>query len=287
MNKQKKWIANDVSSVEVINEPLYAGLRITRKYMNSVIKQDIILKKNAVRLDFVTEIDWHEDHVLLRAAFPFDVRAEEATYEIQFGHMDRPITRNNNFEAAKFEVCNHKWSDLSESRFGVAILNDSKYGFSVEENTVTVSCLRAPKFPNKNADIGKHNFTVSLLPHKESLAESDVIREAYSLNYPLEYSEITEHSGDLPEVFSLVGTDDPNVIIECIKRAEASDDAIVRLYEIHGGKTVAHIKVHCIFKRAYLTDLMENEICDIPIVNGVITLPLKNFEIATLKLVYR
>ncbi|MBO5790650.1 MAG: alpha-mannosidase, partial [Clostridia bacterium] len=135
--RQKRWVADNVSSVEIINEGTRGGVRIKRAYGNSEILQTVLLREGSARLDFETEIEWHEDHVLLKAEFPFAIFAPRATYEIQYGHIERPNHRNTSWDQAKFEVPAHKWADLSESDYGVSLLNDCKYGYSAEGNVMT------------------------------------------------------------------------------------------------------------------------------------------------------
>ena len=116
------------------------------------------------RLEFTTEVDWHEDHKFLKVEFPLNLHADYATYEIQFGHLRRPTHFNNSWDMARFEVCAHRWADFSEPDYGVALLNDSKYGYSVYDNLMRLSLLRSPKMPDPQADMGQHNFRYAFAP---------------------------------------------------------------------------------------------------------------------------
>ncbi len=284
--KQKKWIADDVSSVEVINEPLYAGLRITRKYMNSVIKQDIILKKNAVRLDFVTEIDWHEDHVLLKAAFPFDVRANHANYEIQFGHVERPTHRNTSWDQAMFEVSAHKWADISDASYGVSLLNDCKYGYNTEENVMKLSLLKAATYPNPEADKEVHHFTYSVYPHAGSVTTAETVKQAYLLNKPMMASEIAANTnGKLSDSYSFACTDKASAVVDTAKLAEDGNGYIVRIYD--SGNTKGNVNLLLGFKvsKAYSCDMLENIEEELSADGNTVSFTLSNFEVKTIRVI--
>jgi len=283
--KQKKWIADDVSSVEIINEPLYAGICVTRKYQDSTFKQTITLTADSPRLDFDTYIDWHEDHVMLKAAFPLDVRANHMNCEIQFGHIERPTHRNTSWDQAKFEVCAHKWTDMSEGDFGVALLNDCKYGYSAEENVLKLTLLKAPTSPNPVADRGEHKFIYSLYPHAGTLSQSDVVKEAYALNNPLTVKKIAANeNGDLAPVFSFAHTDKSRAVIETIKRAEDADGYVIRLYDSKGTKGEVTLSLGIDFENAYECDMQENILAPLTKEGRDVKLSLSNFEIKTIKI---
>ena len=284
--KQKKWIIDDVSAVEIINEPLYAGLKITRKYMNSTVKQNIILRKNAVRLDFETEVDWNEDHVLLKAAFPFDIRANHAKYEIQFGHVERPTHQNTSWDEAKFEVSAHKWADISDSSYGAAILNNCKYGYSNEGNIMKISLLKAATFPNPVADKGLHNFTYSVYPHAGSVESSDTLKQAYLLNKPLYAKEISANSnGKLQDKFSFANTDKKNAVIDTVKLAEDGNGYVIRVYDGDNTKTKVTLSLGFNISKAYLCSMLENIEEEIPTSGNTVQFNLSNFEIKTIRVI--
>jgi len=277
--KQKKWIADNVSSVEVLKN----GLRIKRKYQKSEITQDIILRKGSKRVDFVTTVDWHEDHTLMKTAFPVDIHNTFATYDIQFGNVERPTYANTSWDAAKFEVCAHKWADLSESDYGVSILNDCKYGYNIEENVMKISLLKAATYPYKEADRGINTFTYSLFPHTEDFRKGKTVQEGYALNIPLEICKIGANNGTLCDNFSLMKSNKENVIIETVKKAEDDNSVIVRLYETYNQKSKATITAGFDFKEVYVCDLMENNIEKLSHNGRDVDIRLKNFEIVTLK----
>ena len=277
--KQKMWIADNVSQVSYLPN----GIRIKRLYQKSEISQDIILRNASKRIDFITTVDWHEDHVLMKASFPVDIRNTYATYDIQFGNLNRPTHKNTSWDAAKFEVCAHKWADLSESNYGVSILNDCKYGYSIEDNIMKISLLKAATYPNPEADRGINTFTYSLYPHKGDFRQGKTVREAYLLNMPLEAQKVSKTEGNIADCYSLISSNKENVIIETVKKAEDSNDIIVRLYETYNQKSKAEITVGFDFKKVYLCNLLENNIKELCHDGRKLSVSVKNFEIVTLK----
>ena len=279
--KQKMWIADNVSSVEKLSN----GLRINRKYGKSTFSQDIVINPGSKRIDFVTTIDWHEDHVLLKAAFPVDIRSTNATYDIQFGNVERPTHKNTPWDRAKFEVCAHKWADLSEDDYGVSIINDCKYGYSIEENVMKISLLKCATYPNPEADRGINEFTYSFYPHTGNFKAGNTVKEGYLLNMPLEASVIGENNGKLDDCYSFVSADKDNVVIETIKKAEDDDSIVVRMYEAYNRKSKANIKVGFDFKEVYICDMLENNETKIEADGRIVPVEIKNYEILTLKFV--
>ena len=164
----------------------------------------MIVYANRRRIDFKTEVDWHEHQVLLKAAFPVAVRSTKATYEIQFGNVERPTHWNTSWDYAKFETVAHKWVDLSQRDYGVSLLNDCKYGHDVKDNVIRITLLKSGIEPDPNADQGHHEFTYSLLPHAGDWYAADTAREAYELNYPLRAAYADAPGGSLPSAESFI-----------------------------------------------------------------------------------
>ena len=283
--KQKMWVLDEEAEIEPIFDGSRAGFSVTKNYMHSCIKQNIWLYSDNTRIDFDTDIDWHEHHQILKAAFPLDVHTMSATYEIQYGHVTRPTHHNTSWDEAMFEVYGHKWVDLSDSGYGVSLLNDCKYGFSTEGSTLCLTMLKCGTDPNPDADQGKHIFTYSLMPHIGDFRDAGVIHESYSLNQPLSFVEIDAHDGTLPAEFSLVSDNADNVIIETVKKAEADDGMIVRLYDAFDKRADVTITVADGFKKAYLCDLLENAVSELEFDGKQVTVPVSNFEIVTLKFI--
>lgn len=279
--KQKFWTIDDVSGVELLKD----GIRIKRNYQKSSFSQDIILKPYSRRLDFHTTIDWQEDHVLLKTLFPVDVRSTDATYDIQFGNVTRPTHRNNTWDAAKFEVVAHKWADLSEGNYGVSLLNDCKYGYSIEDHMMGLSLLKAATYPNPMADREVHTFTYSLYPHSGDFRQGGTVKEGYKLNMPLVASVVEETHGMLSDTLTLLECKNENVVIETIKKAEDDSSVVVRMYDAYNQRGKATIKVNFPYREVYICDMLENNLKQLESDGDTIKVPVGNFEIVTLKFV--
>ncbi len=280
--KQKKYEVNDVASVEVFHNGERAGLKIARRFLSSFIMQTVSVYEHSRRIDVENEIDWKESHIVLKAAFPFDIHAGKAVYETQFGYLERPNHSNTSWDAAKFEVCAHKYADISEDDYGVALLNDCKYGYNAEGSTLKLTLLKCGTYPNKNADKERHHFTYSILPHAGNHKQGGVIQEAYFLNRPL-VAFAAKGDGILPESYSLVSCNCSNIITETVKKAEESNRLVVRAYDAYDRKSKAEFTFGFEVKKAYLCDLMENIITELEITDGrKVLLPVSNFEIVTL-----
>ncbi|MDH7570868.1 MAG: glycoside hydrolase family 38 C-terminal domain-containing protein, partial [Armatimonadota bacterium] len=168
----------EVAGIRIVERgPVRGAVEFCRHFGNSSIRQVMRLSSGSARLDFVTEVEWHESNALLKVAFPVAINASRATYEIQYGHVERPTHINTSWDMARFEVVGHKWADLSEGDYGVALLNDCKYGYDVRGNVLRLSLLRAPKNPDPNADMGRHLFTYALYPHPGDVRLGAVVAE--------------------------------------------------------------------------------------------------------------
>ncbi len=270
--------------ITAVKDGTRAGFVIEREYMHSTVKQTVWLYSKSRRIDFETDIEWHEHHQVLKAVFPFDLHATSATYDIQFGHVSRPTHQNTSWDKAKFETYAHKWVDMSENGYGVALLNDGKYGHGTEGSTLTLTLLKSATDPNPEADQGAHHFTYSLLPHTGDFREAGVIAESYALNQPLYEKEIGKQSGEMPATYSLVSVDKPNAVITAVKKAENDNGMIVRMYDSFDCRSTVTLSVPKNVKKAFLCDLMENELGELTVKNGKVRVPMSNFEIVTVKL---
>ncbi len=227
--------------VETINS-LFAVIYFEWEYMDSVIKQKMKLYADNPRIDFLSEIDWHEQQQLLKVAFPVDVRATEATYDIQFGNVKRPTHWNTSWDFARFETVGHQWADLSETAYGVSLLNDCKYGYDIKDNVIRLSLIKSAKHPDHKADQGMHKFTYSLLPHRGDWLKGETVKSAWELNNPL-IAKVgkgkllqSQNSNNSKEQFSLFNIDVDNVIIDVVKKAEDNNKILLRLHEYTGAR---------------------------------------------------
>jgi len=263
--------------------PVRVAAEVTRTFGNSRIWQRISLGPTpGIRFD--TVIDWHESEKMLKVAFPVNINASRATHEIQFGNVERPTHSNTSWDMAKFETCAHKWVDLSEGDRGVALLNDGKYGHDVHQNVMRLTLLRAPKAPDPLCDMGQHHFTYVLYPHYGSYRHGNVVEAAYALNAPLRHYPLSAHRGVAGNLPAFIATDDRNLVIESVKKAEDSSDIIVRLYECHNARGKADLVCALPPGSAFLCDLEENELSELDISDGVVSLEYRPFEIITVKL---
>ena len=281
--KDKLYRIDSAEKIEVLEEGARAGLAVTRKFLDSTIIQKIYLYENSRRIDFETSADWHQQHIVLKAAFPLNIHTNRATYDIQFGSVERPNHQNTSWDKAKFEVCAQKWADLSEGNYGVSLLNDCKYGHNADGNVLKLTLLKCPVFPDHSADQGQHTFTYALYPHKGGTKHT--VREAYALNLPFLSLDTGNHPhGMLPEQYSLLSCEQDNIIIETVKKAEDSDDFIIRLYETQNCRGEIKVQFGFDMQKLYLCDLMENELSEIPANGRSASFPVKPFEIVTLKI---
>jgi alpha-mannosidase len=271
-----------VESIDVVERgPLRVGVRFVRRFGRSLIVQTMRLDAGSPRLEFHTDVDWHERHRFLKVAFHVDVRSARATYEIQHGHVERPTTANTSWDAARFEVCGHRWADLSEPGYGVALLNDSKYGYDVRGNVIRLSLLRGPGYPDPEADQGAHHFAYALLPHAGDLRESGrVVEEAESFNLPI---AIVAGGGTGAQSGRLISVDRLGVSIEAVKWADRSDDVVVRLCEVWGSRGPAAVTLGVPFVAVTRTDLLERDLEPLSFHDSTVDLQLRPFELVTLR----
>ncbi len=269
------------ATIEVITAgPLVATLRVTRPLHHSLMTQEISLRRGSRRVDFATTVDWRESHKLLKVAFPVNIHANEAIHEIQFGHIRRPNHYSRPFDANRFEVCNHKWTALAEENRGCAVLNDCKYGVNVLGNSINLTLLKSALAPDMTADKGLQTFTYSFYAWNGSLADSDVVREAYDLNVPP-----TTAAGCAGER-SLFSVDAANIVIETVKPAEdGSADIVVRLYEAKRMATRTTLATTLPAQRVLQTNMLEAGEAELPWADGRTTLDFRPFEIKTIRFV--
>jgi len=273
--------------------PLRAAVEITRRVGQSIIRQRICLWRNSRRIDFVTEVDWQERQRLLRALFPLAINATRATCEIQFGAVERPTHRNTSWDWARFEVCAQRWVDLSEGDYGVALLNDGKYGHSLYHNILGLSLLKSAIHPDPDADRGLHRFTYSLLPHAGDWRTAQVVRRAYELNAPLRAATLKDERrtmNDEPSVSpfivqrsSFLSTPTDHIVVETVKVAADGDGLIVRLYEAHNQRGPASIQFDRQVASAVEVDMLERDVGPVEVAGADVRFRVRPFEVKTLR----
>lgn len=265
-------------SVEKVGEGLEGVLKVSGRISESGFTQYIRLAADSRRLAFETEVDWKELHRLLKVSFPVDVYAENGINEMQFGYVERPAHRSRLYDKDRFEVCNHRYSALCDGSHGAAVLNDCKYGISMNGNALELTLLRAAACPEMRADNGQHSFTYAFTAWEGTLADSDVVRQGYELNVKPVVSK------GAVDRFSAVTVDKANVILDTMKPAEdGSGDIVLRLYEAKKAAAKAEVSLQFGAAKAYLCDMLENVIEEVPVTDGKIVLPFRAFEIKTVR----
>ena len=286
--------ADEVKLVE--NTPLRAVIRVKHHFQKSSFVQDITMYPTVPRVDVHMHADWHEQHILLKVAFSVSARSDKATFEIPYGSVERPTTRNTPAEQAQFEVPALRWADISGPTLsptsgekggapkgergvgpvhGFSLLNDSKYGYDAKDNVLRLSLLRSPTWPDPETDQGQHEFTYSLYPHGGPWREALTVHQGYELNYPLMAVTTGQHPGPLPAEKSFFGTTEDNVVITAIKKqapqppVQAVYDGqprtvhpeegglIIRFYEWAGKKGDIHLNLPQPGVAAWEMNLME------------------------------
>ena len=262
----------------VENGSLKAVVRFVFRYHKSEIQQDMTVFRDSGNIDFVTRVDWQETHRLLKAAFYTDIRSVKASYDIQFGHVERPTHWNTSWDWARFEVCGHKWADLSETGYGVSLLNNCKYGYSIKDQAIKLSLLKSAVYPDTEADKGTHEFTYSLYPHEGSVTEGGTIEAASRLNLPAQAVP-----GQFADQRKIVKVSTDRVQIDAVKKAEDEDCLIVRLHECRGGRGKVKLSSEFPVKKLVPCNLLEHG-CGEAVEGAEAVFPITPFEIKTFKM---
>jgi alpha-mannosidase len=279
---EKFNLVNPAHNARIIEAgPLRAALEFEIEISpKSWIKQVVSLTAISPLLTFEIQVDWHEDLKFLKVAFPLNLRAPAATYEIQFGHLQRPTHFNNSWDMARFEVCAQRWADYAEPDYGVALLNDSKYGYAAHGNVMRLSLLRSPKIPDPQADMGEHSFRYALLPHADNFLDAGVIDVGYSFNAPLlvypTQADLGSHS-----FFQISGG---SLVLDTVKKAEDSEALILRLYEAHGKRGSAWLTSSLPVAAVALCNLLETGDKVLQWDQNGVEIAYTPFQLVTLKL---
>jgi alpha-mannosidase len=274
-----------VDNIHIIETgPLRVGVEIDRNYRASRIVQKVYLYRDSKRIDFDTWIDWHEQHLLLKVAFPVTILSPMATFDIQWGNVQRPTHRNTSWDWARFETCAHKWADLSESDYGVALLNDCKYGYDVHDHVLRLTLIKSATSPDLTADQGEHVMAYSLLPHQGDWREG-VVSAGYDLNDPVILRRVPIGHAQGSRLQSLVAVDARNVVIETIKQAEDGHGLIVRLYENERARGRVTLRTGFPLQAAYRCNLLEDSETELKVEENRVRFEVTPYQIITLRLI--
>ncbi len=264
------------------NGPAEARVLVTRSFSCSKIRQEIVLRAHSARIDFVTEVEWQETGRLLRAVFDADIFSPKAVYDLSYGNLERSTRDNSGLERSQIEVAGHKWADLSDGGQGLALISDCKYGYSVKGARMTLSLLKASKYPDPECDMGCHRFTYAIYPHEGDFRTGRVDREGLQLNIPVYSVSAAATSSS----FSALDMEADSVYLGAMKPALNGCGIILRLYENHGKAVKTAIRLRLPFSRAFLCDMLENtqqELLAQP--DGILPLQFGPYEIRTVRLI--
>ena len=280
--KEKAWRVGEFVSAEKVVQGARAGFIVKKKYLDSISTQTITVYNSQKRVDFDTVIDWKEPHSVLKVEFPVDINFNKSVADMQFGKVERSAITNTSWDEARFETCAHKYVDVSDGGYGVSLINDCKYGYDVLDGILRLTVLKCASFPFPEGDLCEHKFTYSLFLHDGALSiETD--RLAYSINNPVRIVKGTGKVTTAINEFSLVTVHSDSVIVETVKKAEDDGDIIVRLYESQNSGCTAKVEFGFDAISACETDLMENHIRTLELVDNSVSIKFKPFEIITLK----
>jgi alpha-mannosidase len=285
MYKEHEFAIGPVEKSELIESgAVRTVLRQERTFFGSALKQNIIVYNHIPRIDFETEIDWQERDRLLKVAFPVTVNAMSAAYDISYGYIERPTHQNTAWDAAKFEVAGHMWADLSEGDYGVSILNDCKYGHDISGNTIRLTLLKGPQYPDPKADLGSHFFTYSLYPHAGDWRSAKTPQKAWELNDQMIVVELEKNDAIIDSTESFLMIDKEHVLLSALKVSDDGEGVVIRLYEDQNRRGEVNVQFSKTIKGAVECDPYENEIGPVLVKNDLLTFDIKPFEVRTFKL---
>ncbi len=285
--RRKPYGFDSVSGLECLEAgPVRFCLRVRHTFRSSELVQKIYLYRDLPRIDFDTDVDWHQNNVLLRVNFPVTLNTTQATFEIPFGNLERATTTNHSWDSAQFEVCGHKWADLSENSLGISLLNDCKYGYSAKNGDLGLTLIKSGTYPNDDADIGRHRFCYSIYPHAGRWQEAQTIPMAYSLNVPLRTALCKQPDGPAPRTDSLLEVSAENCFVEMAKAAEDGEGIILRVYENKNSRSQVTVRLGRAPKRIAECDLMETDGTALIPEENKFRFTLKPYEIKTFRIVF-
>ncbi len=285
---EKSWEIDQVKAMEILERgPVRACMKVERKYLDSTIIQYIYLYREIPRIDIRNVIDWKEHQIFVKALFPVDIHANEATFDIQYGNVKRATHSNTSWDSAKFEVCVHKWLDISEEGYGVSVLNDCKYGCSVRGGIIGLSMLKSAVYPNPEADKEVHEFTYSLYPHQGDWRAAGTVQQAYQLNNPLRAVVKEKEGGRLNAVYSFVTSNQDNVVVEVVKKAQEDTAVALRLYECYNRRTDVVLTFEKEIASIRECNMLEEDMDPVEFNRRDAIFTIKPYEIKTFKVVFK
>ncbi len=258
----------------------------TPNFPSSFFTQDVILYNGIDRVDFQTDVDWWEEHTMLKVAFPVAVNDTEATYEIPYGTIQRSTQRKTKWEKARYEVPAEKWADLSSGGYGVSLLNNSKYGYDIKGSVMRLSLLRSPKYPDPTTDMGKHTIDYALYPHSGDWKDANTVRRGYEYNQPLIAALNSKHKGELPETESFIKLSADNLILTSMKKALDSNAWIIQWYESQGKNTNATLTLPKTPRKVFESNFMEAEGKPLKFEGNKVKVHTKKYSVTTIKVIY-
>ncbi|MFD0962049.1 alpha-mannosidase [Paenibacillus chungangensis] len=288
--KEKVVHIDDLQSIEVIEHNRQrAIIRFQWRYGETSLKQDMTLYAELLRIDFATHVNWQERQQLLKVAFPVDVRAAEATYEIQFGNVKRPTHWNTSWDYARFETCAQSWVDLSERGFGVSLMNDCKYGHDVLDNVMRITLIKSGIAPDPYADLGEHLFTYSVMSHGGDWFEGGTLQQAHRLNAPIAAVKLPDEAAadGLPHEASFIHCSSPNIIIDTFKKSEDDEYWILRCYEAAGQKSRASFHSWFPIDSLQEVNMLERDGVDMEFAEKEFKASFGSYEVKTFKVSWR
>jgi len=282
--EKQHWDLDKADEVKLVESgPLRAVIQVKNHFQNSTFVRDITLYAGIPRVDVKMQAEWHEKHILLKVAFPVSAHSNQATYEIPFGSVQRPTTRNTPAEQAQFEVPGYRWADISDDKDGFSLLNDCKYGYDAKGNVLRLSLLRSPVYPDPHADEGHHEFTYSLYPHGGDWKQALTVRQGYQLNYKLIALPVEKHQGALAAEHSFLQVPEENVSVSAVKKAEDENALVVRFYEWAGKQGDVTLQLPSGAESASETDLTEKRTGSLSLNGSSVKVPTKPYEIKTVE----
>lgn len=283
--REKEYPVDNLVKWDVLeNGPDRVVLAFQWKFSDSVINQKMIVYAHHRRIDFKTDVDWNERQILLKVAFPVDVRSTKATYEIQFGNVERPTHWNTSWDYAKFETVAQKWVDLSERDYGVSLLNDCKYGHDIKDNIMRLTLIKSGIDPDPHADQGHHQFTYSLFPHKGDWFAAQTTQAAYELNYELLAVYSNNPVGKLPAEGRLLTVDSTSTILDTVKKSEDGTELVLRFYEFGNRRDSVRVSLPETLQSVKECNLMEVDDRPVEFHENTFSFELKPYEIRTFKI---